>query len=90
MADNYLRGQKKETYKFIKAAMKVTVTSLILVPVDSVVALKLIGVAVLLPLASGVPTVKCLLSRYTMDEFNDRITISPGDTRMGCNTVIKA
>jgi len=89
----------------VKAAIKITVTSLILgsllaplylyvflgkyVPVDSVATLKLIGIVVFLPLAMGVLTFKCLLTKYTMDEFNERIKpFLPGICAWGAILII--
>jgi len=43
------------------------------VPADSVATLELIGIVVILPLVMGVLTFKCLLTRHTMDESNERI-----------------
>lgn len=89
----------------IKAAIKVTVTSLILgsllmplylyfllgkyVPVDSVATFKLIGIVVFLPLVTGVLTFRFLLTKYTMDEFNEKIKpFLPGICAWGAMVII--
>ncbi len=89
----------------VKGAIKVTMTSLVIgsllfpwylyfllekyVPFDAVLTLKLIGVIVFLPLMMGVFTFRYLMTRYTMDEFNDNIKpLFPGICAWGAVAII--
>jgi predicted Na+-dependent transporter len=89
----------------VKAAIKVTVMSFILgslltpwylhlllgkyVPVDSVSTLKFIGVIVIVPLLMGVLTFRYLMTRYTLDEFNNNIKpFLPGICSWGAVLII--
>lgn len=89
----------------VKAAIKVTMTSLILgsllvpwylyflldkyVPVDGVMTLKLVGVIVFLPLMMGILTFRYIMTRYTVDEFNDNIKpLFPGICAWGAVAII--
>lgn len=89
----------------VKAAIKVTMTSLVLgsllvplylnlllekyVPFDGVLTLKLIGVIVFLPLMMGMMTFRWLMTRYTMNEFNESIkSLFPGICAWGALIII--